>query len=393
MILLSGKTLEQGSQFSLEPVEVITATIDLEEIRSYRSSISRNVQAAQQADSTRVEWDIRLSQKELHILDPMTEIWMGTSVYLWQYLVRTSSPGFFLSLSGGLDSSTVALFVYGMPKVVLKSIEAGSKTTLADLRRVTGMDTLVPKTPEEIVGLFANHMLYLYHQAVQASMAIINEALHFTLKYAVEGGTRSENLALQNIQARSRITTQYMLAQLVTTASQSPRAGSPLLGLASGNVDENLRGYYTKYDASSGDLAPLGSISKNNAKLFQSWAMKAWDLPILEELLTATPSAEPLPLPAGVQDDESESEMGLMYTELSTFGILRKMAEKVMHFFRNYAINRHNATITTPSVHMSAYNPDDNRHDLRPFLYNVNWPFQFNKIRAHAEHLQNMMSK
>ncbi|KAK8128311.1 NAD+ synthase (glutamine-hydrolyzing) [Apiospora sp. TS-2023a] len=368
MILLNGKTLEQGSQFSLEPVEVITATIDIEEIRSYRSSISRNVQAAQQADYTRVEWDIRLSrsaddiflsktlqistEKELHILDPMPEIWMGTSVYLWQYLVRTSSPGFFLSLSGGLDSSTVALFVYGMAKVVLKSIEAGSKTTLADLRRVTGMDTLVPKTPEEIVGLLlttcytstvnsseetssrahrlaekigARHLSVPIDQAVQASMAIINEALHFTPKYAVEGGTRSENLALQNIQARSRMTTQYMLAQLVTTASQSPRAGSPLLVLASGNVDENLRGYYTKYDASSGDLAPLGSISKNDAKLFQRWAMKAWDLPILEELLTATPSAELLPLSAGVQDDESESEMGLTYTELSTFGILRKV--------------------------------------------------------------------
>ncbi len=34
--------------------------------------------------------------------------------------------------------------------------------------------------------------------------------------------------------------------------------------------DENLRGYYTKYDASSGDIAPLGSISKNDAKRFQA---------------------------------------------------------------------------------------------------------------------------
>lgn len=114
---LNGKPLEQGNQFSLEPVEVITATINLEEIRSFRSSISRNVQAAQQPDYIRVEWDIQLSrsadevflskslqistERELRILDPMSEIWMGTSVYLWQYLVRTSSPGFFLSLSGG----------------------------------------------------------------------------------------------------------------------------------------------------------------------------------------------------------------------------------------------------------------------------------------------------
>ncbi len=31
---LNGKVLEQGSQFSLEPVEVITSTIDLEEIEA-----------------------------------------------------------------------------------------------------------------------------------------------------------------------------------------------------------------------------------------------------------------------------------------------------------------------------------------------------------------------
>ncbi|KAI1171259.1 NAD+ synthase [Nemania sp. FL0916] len=464
MILLNGKPLEQGSQFSLEPVEVITATIDLEEIRSFRSSISRNVQAAHQPDYTRVEWDIQLSrsadeiylskslqistERQLRILDPMLEIWMGTSVYLWQYLVRTSAPGFFLSHSGGLDSSTVALFVYGMAKSVLSSIEAGSQTTLADLRRVTGISSLIPKTPEEIVRLLlttcymstvnsshetnsraerlaaqigARHLSIPIDEAVQASLSIIDKALQFTPKYAAEGGTRGENLALQNIQARSRLTSQYMLAQLVTTATQSPRAGAALLVLSSGNVDENLRGYYTKYDASSvaGDLAPLGSISKNDAKLFQRWALQAWDLPILEEFLTATPSAELLPLSAGVQDDESESEMGLTYTELSVFGILRKVqklgpwscylhllgewkdrdltpkqiAEKVMRFFRNYAINRHKATIITPSVHMSGYNPDDNRHDLRPFLYVVDWPFQFNKIRAHAEHLGNMMSK
>jgi NAD+ synthase (glutamine-hydrolysing) len=88
--------LEQSSQFSLKPVEVITATIDIEEVRSFRSSISRNVQAAAQPEYPRVDFDIRLSrpaeylflsdtlnisrEKELHILDPMSEIWMSTSV-------------------------------------------------------------------------------------------------------------------------------------------------------------------------------------------------------------------------------------------------------------------------------------------------------------------------
>jgi NAD+ synthase (glutamine-hydrolysing) len=216
----------------------------------------------------------------------------------------------------------------------------------------------------------------------------------------------------------------YELAQLSTSAPdrKHARPGVSLLVLGSGNVDENLRGYYTKYDASSADISPLGSISKNDAKSFQRWAREKWDLPIMTEFLEATPTAELLPLSAGVQDDESDSEMGMTYAELSVFGILRKIekcgpwsaylrllsdwkhrpgyegspskiAEKVMRFYRFYAINRHKATIITPSVHLSGYNPDDNRHDLRPFLYVVDWPWQFGKIRAHVAELEAKMKE
>ncbi len=39
----------------------------------------------------------------------------------------------------------------------------------------------------------------------------------------------------------------------------------------------------------------------------------------------------------------------------------------------------------TPSIHLSAYNADDNRFDLRPFLLNASWPYQFGKIDRHVE--------
>lgn len=41
-------------------------------------------------------------------------------------------------------------------------------------------------------------------------------------------------------------------------------------------------------------------------------------MPIMTEFIEATPSAELLPLSAGVQSDEQE--MGLTYKELSDFG-------------------------------------------------------------------------
>ncbi len=48
MIAVNGQIVAQGSQFSLKDVEVVTATVDLEDVRSYRGSIaSRGVQAAE----------------------------------------------------------------------------------------------------------------------------------------------------------------------------------------------------------------------------------------------------------------------------------------------------------------------------------------------------------
>lgn len=37
-------------------------------------------------------------------------------------------------------------------------------------------------------------------------------------------------------------------------------------------------------------------------------------------------------------------------------------------------------TIITPSYHAESYSPDDNRHDLRQFLYNTKWEWQFKAI-------------
>merc|ERR1719499_2682024 len=45
---------------------------------------------------------------------------------------------------------------------------------------------------------------------------------------------------------------------------------------------------------------------------------------------------------------------------------------KTRNFFGRYYRNRHKLTVLTPSYHAENYSPDDNRFDLRPFLYP--WP-------------------
>jgi hypothetical protein len=124
--------------------------------------------------------------------------------------------------------------------------------------------------------------------------------MHIALTTA-QGGGFAEDLALQNIQvrtpctdsqpfllichqplthlptqphvrqARLRMVMAYLFAQL--TPWVRGRRGF-LLVLGSANVDEALRGYMTKYDCSSADLNPIGSISKGDLKKLLGWAAK-----------------------------------------------------------------------------------------------------------------------
>jgi NAD+ synthase (glutamine-hydrolysing) len=160
---------------------------------------------------------LKLSREiSLKILDPMEEIFRAEAAYLWQYLTRASAAGYFLALSGGLDSATVALFVFGMAKVVLESIESGDGNTLADLRRITGEPNLTVHTPQDIVKRLL-HTCFMatqhsgdrtrsrakrlsesiggYHSdvnidgTVAAHEKIVEQALNFKPRFKVEGGS------------------------------------------------------------------------------------------------------------------------------------------------------------------------------------------------------------
>ncbi|CAG9836558.1 unnamed protein product [Diabrotica balteata] len=57
---------------------------------------------------------------------------------------------------------------------------------------------------------------------------------------------------------------------------------------------------------------------------------------------------------------------------------------------RCYAINRHKMTVITPSYHAESYSPEDNRFDLRPFLYRANWSWQFRAIDKQVAYIASM---
>jgi NAD+ synthase (glutamine-hydrolysing) len=219
-------------------------------------------------------------------------------------------------------------------------------------------------------------------------------------KFISEGGSSVEDLALQNIQSRTRMCISYLIAGLVNWTRE--RNGF-LLVLGSANLDEGIMGYMTKYDCSSADLNPIGSLSKNSIKSFLLHCNKELGIQALEGVLNIEPSAELRPQ-IGNKIQSDEEDMGITYEELSIMGRLRKdyrsgpvsmfsrlttiwqnrskkeIYEKVKIFFKSYAVNRHKMTTITPALHCQSYSLDDNRYDLRQFLYNTGWSYQFNKI-------------
>ncbi|XP_033097671.1 glutamine-dependent NAD(+) synthetase-like [Anneissia japonica] len=445
-ICINGNIVVVGNQFGISEVEVDVATMDLEDVRSYKAEISsRSKQAARSESYPRVFVEFSLSRPGDHLL-PTTEhiayryhtveeeITLGPACWLWDYLRRSKQGGFFLPLSGGIDSSSTACLVASMCHLVCKSVADGNLEALRDVQKVTGDASYIPIEPRELASrifvtcymgsvnssmetctrarMLANqigsdHKSIKIDTMVKAATDIFVEATGKEPQFKCHGGCARENLALQNIQARSRMVMSYFLAQLSLWSKGRPGG---LLVLGSGNVDECLRGYLTKYDCSSADINPIGGISKTDLRGFILYAKDKFNLTALDSIIKAPPTAELEPLSNGEIAQTDEMDMGMTYEELSLFGRLRKMslcgpysmflklvhkwkdtvtpsqvADKVKHFFRSYSINRHKMTVMTPSYHAESYSPDDNRFDLRQFLYNPSWLWQFRCINHEVQ--------
>ncbi|CAM1508881.1 Fc.00g026200.m01.CDS01 [Cosmosporella sp. VM-42] len=459
MIIVNGDVVAQGSQFSLNDVEVVTATVDLEEVRAHRSSISRGLQAAlSETKYERIQTPFELSTEEndmdvakaptrpikprLHSVEE--EIALCAGCYLWDYLRRSGTAGYLVPLSGGIDSCATATIVFSMCRIVIKAMEEGNKQVIEDVKRIAIYDKELPKTPQALCNqIFTTIYMGMkkqssretrqrardlaeaigsYHvnldidDVYNAQKALVVNAVNFEPRFKVEGGTHQENLTLQCVQARIRMVTAYEFGQVLPTARGRPGGGN-LLVLGSANVGESLAGYYTKYDCSSADLNPIGSIDKDDLKRFIAWAEKP-------ENFNTVPTAELEPITENyVQSDEAD--MGLTYQELTIFGRLRKVnklgpfgmfqrlvhdwsedrvlvpgddapsytprqiADKTKLFFHKYQLGRHKMTTLTPSLHCNDYSPDDNRFDLRPFLYPLAWKsWSFKKIDRELEKIE-----
>ncbi|OAE27153.1 hypothetical protein AXG93_4666s1240 [Marchantia polymorpha subsp. ruderalis] len=383
-VVVNGDVVAQGSQFSLQDVEVLIASVDLDTVVSYRGAGSslREQASALLPKLPYVKVDFKLSKSsnmlsefatlpvEVRYHNPPEEIALGPACWLWDYLRRSGATGYLLPLSGGADSSSVAAIVGSMCQLVIKAIQEGNQQVLSDALRIGQYkDDEMPESAQE----FAGRLLHTMYMGSENS--------------SDETRKRAEQLAREVGSSHLNIKIDLVVSALLTLFS---------------TVTGCMPRY--KYDCSSADINPIGGISKQDLRSFLRWGANNLGYPSLLLVETAVPTAELEPITADYTQSD-EADMGMTYEELGMYGRLRKVFEcgpvsmfkhlchrwqgrhtpaevavKVKDFFRFYSMNRHKMTTLTPSYHAENYSPEDNRFDLRQFLYNTRWPWQFKKI-------------
>lgn len=440
-IVQNGQLLAQDEQFTMKDVSVVTADVDFERVSSYRGSVrSLGEQAASTESFPVIKVDFDITSPDLKsvtkpllpvYLSPEEEMAKGPALWLWTILRRTGAKGFFLPLSGGADSSAVAAMIGCMCKRIIIECRNGNEDVISEIQRILNLSKdEIPTDPKAIAGkllhtcymenkgyssaetkerarklaqeIGSSHLDVPINEIVESYQKTIGQVLDSDPKFESQGGTLQEDVALQNIQARARMVLAYALAQLDGVSEDS----RPRLVLGSANVDEAIRGYFTKYDCSAADFNPIGGLNKQDLKSFLRYM--STEFPTLLEVVNAKPSAELRPQEDSVQAQTDEEDMGFTYEELREIGVLRKVerlgpvgmfrrlvqtwgpgtpknmtpkevAEKVKRYFIIYKNNRHKLTVLPPALHAENYSPDDNRFDLRPFIL-PDFAYQFAEI-------------
>ncbi|MBM4090970.1 MAG: NAD(+) synthase [Planctomycetes bacterium] len=289
MIASSGRLLATGPRFSFADFHLTTAVVDVEHTRMERArtgSFQPNIGAAD-ALCARVDFAfpaiapepcaVVLADWEKSTYLKEEEFTRCVALGLFDYLRKSGSHGYVVSLSGGADSATVACLA--AHAVHLGLAEVGRDRLLAKLAHIPGL----VEAPDDrsLVGRLltcvyqaTRNSTRTTRDAARAVAAELGAAFHeFDVDPAVELYTsivssaigrpltwEHDDLALQNIQARVRSPGVWMLANLKNA-----------LLLATSNRSEAAVGYATMDGDTSGGLSPIAGIDKAFVRDWLLW--------------------------------------------------------------------------------------------------------------------------
>jgi NAD+ synthase (glutamine-hydrolysing) len=397
LIASNGKLLAVGPRFRFAMVEVTTATLDVTQNRvgqarlaSFRPDFSDEPAVRGHYRFPDTPPTLEFAQQEAWENSPTLkeeEFTRAQRLALFDYMRKSRSRGFVVSLSGGADSSAIVCLIYLMTRAAWA--ELGREALLKRLH----WPALEGNSPEELMHLIlttayqgsdnsgdvtrgaarilaeaigATHYEFSVGPLVKQYVDIISDAIGRPLEWA------TDDLALQNIQARVRAPSVWMLANL-----------KGALLLSTSNRSEAAVGYATMDGDTAGGLSPIAGIDKNYLRHWLRWLeaegpVGLGPLPAVRVVNVQAPTAELRP-PENKQTDEDDLmpydlldaiersairdkespvevllEMRLRFTQYS----LAQLKVWVERFFRLWCRNQWKRERYAPSFHLDDENLD-----------------------------------
>jgi NAD+ synthase (glutamine-hydrolysing) len=241
---------------------------------------------------------------------------------LFDYLRKSRSQGFVVSLSGGADSAAITCLCYLMLELGAESIGLeGIKRKLAYIKSLADCNTSaemanylistayqgtrnsgnVTRTAAREVAKAVNAQFFEFEidELVEGYKGIVAQAIERPLSWA------TDDIALQNIQARVRSPSIWLLTNLKNA-----------LLLSTSNRSEAAVGYATMDGDTSGGLSPIAGIDKAFLRRWLRWLEKEgldgrFKIPALSYVNDQQPTAELRP-----QENKQTDEDDLMPYDL-----------------------------------------------------------------------------
>ncbi|HWA33557.1 MAG TPA: nitrilase-related carbon-nitrogen hydrolase, partial [Cyclobacteriaceae bacterium] len=303
----------------------------------------------------------------------------SASLALFDYLRKSKAKGFVLSLSGGADSSLCAVLVSEM--VRRASDELGWETFWTSL----GFDGKSPSSQKEAVSKL---LTCAYQSTRNSSTATLTAAKTLaesigagfhqwsideesdSYKSKIEGVLKrkltweADDIALQNIQARSRSPIIWLLANV----KQS-------ILLTTSNRSEGDVGYATMDGDTSGSLAPIAGIDKPFILQWLRWAERKLGYSGLAAVNSLQPTAELRPSERAQTDEKDlmpyevllAIERLAIYERRPPFEVFenlkstydpKALKQWIRKFFKLWSANQWKRERLAPSFHFDDLNID-----------------------------------
>ena len=332
MIASGGNMLASGERLSFQPVLLTTAVINVEATRMVRArtgSFKPSVDGDEE-DVIDVKFEFPHCPLERHEI--VKSAWeTGTDIKaeefaravtlgLFDYMRKSNSNGFVVSLSGGCDSASIVALIAAMWKLaeaelgfdallerlkwcIPKENESDLPKNIAELnhRLLTTVyqstrnsgDVTRTAASELAAAVGATHYEFDVDSLVEGYKTIVSKAIGTDLTWD------RHDIALQNIQARVRSPSVWMLANI-----------NNALLVSTSNRSEAAVGYATMDGDTSGGISPIAGIDKAYLRQWLRWMETVGPvggdpIPVLKLVNEQQPTAELRP-PENGQTDEGD---------------------------------------------------------------------------------------